>query len=138
MPRKRIPEETSRSGVEPGREGGKQRFYSVKSINQLTSEIMNTTTQNQATQEKAQSQAPKLTADQELVFKLKQSIDNQGRYAYRLNDMSAGYAAGKGIQTEEARKEIEASFTKNIGKSPKDYLEQRFETRKSKDQGMSR
>ncbi len=99
---------------------------------------MNTTTQNQATQEKAQSQAPKLTADQELVFKLKQSIDNQGRYAYRLNDMSAGYAAGKGIQTEEARKEIEASFTKNIGKSPKDYLEQRFETRKSKDQGMSR
>ena len=99
---------------------------------------MNTTTQTQSPQEQAVTQSPTLTAKQEMVFKLKQSIDNNGRYAYRLNDMSAGYAAGKGVSNAEARKEIEASFAKQVGKSPKAYLEQHFETRKSHDSSKSR
>lgn len=67
----------------------------------------------------------------ELVHRLKLAIDDRGRYDYRLNDMSAGYAAGKGIASHAARREIEDHFKNHFGKTPHQYLEDRFSERRN-------
>lgn len=50
------------------------------------------------------------TPEAELVHRLKAAIDDRGRYDFRLSDMSAGYAAAKGISPHAARHEIEDHF----------------------------
>ena len=69
------------------------------------------------------------TADpeQEMLYKLKAAIDQRGRYAYRLNDMAAGYAAGRGISAMTARIEIENRFAETFGHSPHKYLEYHYD-----------
>lgn len=86
------------------------------------------------------SSMPSMSAKQEMVFKLKMAIDERGRYSYRLNDFASGFAAGKGVSVSEARSSIENEFERQIGTSPKQYLDQRFNARKNngQDQGMGR
>ena len=79
-----------------------------------------------------------LTADQEMAFRLKQTIDRTGKYSYKLDDLAAGYAAGTGVPSAEARAEIQAKFEQHIGKSPQQYLDHRFETRKANSQSRGR
>lgn len=67
-------------------------------------------------------------------MKLKLAIDQRGQYAYKLNDFATGYAAGKGISSTEARQQIEEQFRRDIGHSPKEYLDQCFQARKTKGQ----
>jgi hypothetical protein len=66
-------------------------------------------------------------AETDMVYKLKTAIDQRGRYAYRLNDMASGFAAGRGVTPMEARAEIETSFRKTFGKSPQEYLDAHYE-----------
>ena len=101
-----------------------------------------TTTSRQTTSapspaDRSHSQGPsngQLTADQEMAFRLKQTIDRTGKYSYKLDDMAAGYAAGKGVSVTEAREEIQAKFEQHVGQSPQQYLDQRFEARKARSQ----
>lgn len=67
-----------------------------------------------------------MNAEQELVFQLKTAIDQRGRYSYRLNDMAAGYAAGKKVSVMKARTLIEESFERHTGQSPQQYLDQHY------------
>lgn len=78
-------------------------------------------------------------AQRKLVSRIQDSIDENGRYSYKLKDLSLGYAAGKGITEQEAKAEITQLFTKEMGMEPKDYLTQhRLEHGLSVDQGMGR
>ena len=78
-------------------------------------------------------------AQRKLVSRIQDSIDENGRYSYKLKDLSLGYAAGKGISEQEAKAEITQLFTKEMGMEPKDYLTQhRLEHGLSVDQGMGR
>lgn len=61
-----------------------------------------------------------------LVYKLKGAIDQRGRYAFRLNDMAAGFAAGQGVSAMKARSEIERAFTGAFGQSTQAYLDNHY------------
>ncbi len=68
-----------------------------------------------------------LHPDQELAYRLKSAIDQRGRYSFRLDDMTAGFAAGRGISNTAARTLIESQFTQHMGMSPQQYLDQRYQ-----------
>ena len=70
-----------------------------------------------------ESAAPERTPDQDLVHRLKTAIDQRGRYAFRLDDMAHGYAAGQGVSFTEARKVIEMRFEQEFGRTPHAYLD---------------
>jgi hypothetical protein len=81
--------------------------------------------------------------DQELVYRLKSAIDQRGRYSFRLNDMAAGFAAGKQTSNAEARRSIEDKFTEHTGQSPQEYLDHHYAQRQQgrgpeSDNGMDR
>lgn len=65
--------------------------------------------------------------EQELVSHLKSIIDRDGKYSYRLDDIAAGFAAGRGVSHLQARMEIEHQFTNNYGSSPKQYMDKRYQ-----------
>ena len=65
--------------------------------------------------------------ERELVSRLKAAIDRNGRYSYRLDDMAAGFSAGRGLNPIAARMEIERKFTYTYDMSPKDYMDQRYQ-----------
>lgn len=67
--------------------------------------------------------------EQDLVYRLKGAIDQRGHYSYRLNDMSIGYAAGRGIHETAAKFEIESKFAEKFGATPHEYLEHQFKER---------
>ncbi len=78
-------------------------------------------------------------SQRKLVSRIQDSIDENGRYSYRLKDLSLGYAAGKGISEQEAKTEITQLFSKEMGMEPKEYLNQhRLEHGLSIDQGNGR
>lgn len=82
---------------------------------------------------------PEMSAEQELVYRLKTAIDSRGRYSFRLSDLSAGYAAGKGISVVAARQEIENEFSRQTGHSPQEYLDKHYqELKNSHSNGHSR
>lgn len=78
--------------------------------------------------------APKQTADQWLVVRIKGAIDHTGRYKNRLSDMSAGYSAGQGIPFLDARKSIEEKFTAELGLTPHQYLHRHYAARRKEAQ----
>jgi len=82
--------------------------------------------------------APELSPDQEIVCRLKNAIDSRGRYAYRLADISAGYAAALGISNAAARSAIEERFTQALGKSPQEYLDRHYDERRKLEQAPER
>lgn len=84
-------------------------------------------TQAVAQERKTNGQAQELNPDQELVYRLKAAIDSRGRYSFRLQDMTAGFAAGRGVSNTIARQSIEDNFTKQIGLSPKEYLDRHYD-----------
>ena len=47
----------------------------------------------------------KSATERKLVSRLQDAIDDNGRYSYKLKDLSVGYAAGKGITENEAKAE---------------------------------
>lgn len=69
--------------------------------------------------------------EQELDYRLKGAIDQTGRYVGRLDDMTAGFAAGRNLPFIEARKAIEDSFAKQFGMRPQDYLDQHYDQRRT-------
>lgn len=73
------------------------------------------------------AEAPLHSEERELVSRLKAIIDRNGRYSYRLDDMAAGFAAGRGVSPVAARMEIEDQFVKTYQRSPKEYMEQRYQ-----------
>ncbi len=68
-----------------------------------------------------------LHPDQELVYRIKSSIDQRGRYSFRLGDMAAGFAAGKDVSPTMARHTIENRFKEQLGMSPKEYLDKHYD-----------
>ena len=71
------------------------------------------------------TESASLTSEQkELVYHLQDHIHNEGRYADALNPLAMAYAAGKGIETNAAKDEINANFEKELGAGLKGYLEQ--------------
>ena len=70
-----------------------------------------------------------ITPEQELIYRLKTAIDDRGRYSFRLNDMAAGLAIGRGVSKDVARQAIEKSFEDHVGVSPKQYLDRHFQHR---------
>lgn len=77
-----------------------------------------------------ETNAPERTPDQDLVHRLKTAIDQRGRYAFRLDDMAHGYAAGQSVSFAEARKAIEARFEKEFGRAPHAYLDRHYASRR--------
>ena len=65
--------------------------------------------------------------ERELVSRLKAIIDRSGKYSYRLDDMVAGFSAGRGITPMQARMEIEKQFVQTYQCSPKQYMDQRYQ-----------
>lgn len=63
----------------------------------------------------------------ELLYSLKSTIDRSGRYNYRLEDFSLGYAAGAGMSSRAAKRELSEKFERQFGLAPKQYLERSFE-----------
>ncbi len=89
--------------------------------------------------DKGQSQDSKLTqGEQDMVHRLKEAIDQNGRYGYRLNDMAAGYAAAKDMPRLAAKEAIEKKFEQQLGSKPKQYLDQHYEMRRNMGQGRGR
>jgi len=66
------------------------------------------------------------TEERELASRLKAVIDRSGRYSYRLDDMAAGFAAGRDITPIKARAEIERHFKSVYSVSPKEYMDRRY------------
>lgn len=85
-----------------------------------------------------QGQPPELRPEQELDYRLKGAIDQRGRYSFRLDDMAAGFAAGRNVTHAEARKSIEDSFTRQFGQRPQDYLDQHYDQRREMAREASR
>lgn len=75
----------------------------------------------------AQTQSTVEREERELASRLRSAIDRTGRYSYRLDDMAAGFAAGRGVSPSEARKKIEHQFSATYSCSPKEYMDQRFQ-----------
>ena len=67
--------------------------------------------------------------ERELASRLRATIERNGRYSYRLDDMAAGFAAGRGISPTEARRNIENLFQTTYSCTPKEYMDQRFKDR---------
>ncbi|MEM7601421.1 MAG: hypothetical protein AAF357_08390 [Verrucomicrobiota bacterium] len=67
--------------------------------------------------------------DNKVVIRLQDAIDEQGRYAAKLKDISVGYALGKGVSEHQAKTEIGQLFTQKLGVDLKGYLEQYREER---------
>lgn len=65
-----------------------------------------------------------LRTDNKLASRLQDAIDERGRYSYKLKEYALGYAAGAGINEEEAKEKIKAIFEERIGVSIQSYLEQ--------------
>jgi hypothetical protein len=77
-----------------------------------------------------------LRTDNKLASRLQDAIDERGRYSYKLKEYALGYAAGAGINEDEAKEKIKAVFEERIGVSIQDYLEQhRHENGLSVDRG---
>lgn len=94
---------------------------------------------NNAETDKASSISNGQFAENKMVSRLQDAIDDKGRYAYRLKDMAIGYAAAKGIKENEAKDEIKETFAKRMGVSLQGYLEQdRLENGLSVDSGSER
>lgn len=68
-------------------------------------------------------------AEKKLTAKLRDSVDDRGNYRYKLNDLSLGYAVGKGIDQHEAKQEIRNLFEREYGVEIKTYLENHREAR---------
>ena len=64
--------------------------------------------------------------ERELASRLKSAIDRNGKYSYRLDDMTAGFAAGRNIPSYDARESIEDIFSETYRCTPHEYLERRF------------
>jgi len=76
---------------------------------------------------------------EELSFRLKLAIDQGGKFKFRLNDMAAGFAAGRNTTNAHARRTIEDGFAERFGLSPHEYLKQGFEARnRERENGQSR
>ena len=78
------------------------------------------------TSSRGRNNGAKTNPEQEMILRLKTAIDDRGRYSYRLNDIAAGYAAGKGVSTTQARVHIEESFERQVGQSPQEYLDAHY------------
>lgn len=76
-------------------------------------------------------------AELDMLYSLKSTIDSNGRFKYRLNDLSTGYAAGRGMDAVEARSEIIGKFEKQFGKDPLQYSNELFEQRRENSQSKS-
>ncbi|MEQ9823221.1 MAG: hypothetical protein ABQ298_02430 [Puniceicoccaceae bacterium] len=86
-------------------------------------------TDNQATDKEIDKANAERYAEpeNELLYSLKSTIDRSGRYNYRLEDFSLGYAAGAGMSSRAAKRELSEKFERQFGLSPKQYLERSFE-----------
>jgi len=80
----------------------------------------------------------KAQAELDMLYKLKSGIDQNGSFKYRLNDLSTGYAAGRGVNAMEARAEIIQKFEKQFGKDPMDYMNDLYQKRQEMTQGNGR
>ena len=80
------------------------------------------------------TEATDLHPDQELVYRIKSSIDHRGRYSFRLNDMAAGFASGRHVTPTMARQTIEKQFMEQLGLSPQQYLDKHYDERR--EQGL--
>lgn len=84
------------------------------------------------------NQTSDLRHEQDLDFRLKNCIDQRGRYSFRLGDMSAGFAAGRNVSPAIARRTIEDNFTKQFGLTPQAYLDQHYDERRQMGQDSER
>ena len=75
--------------------------------------------------------------EKELLYSLKSTIDRSGRYNFRLEDFSLGYAAAGGISSRAAKREISEKFENHFGISPKQYLERSFEQNRASRRSQS-
>jgi|GEM_PF-3403094 len=82
--------------------------------------------------------SPAAQAEQDMLYKLKSGIDQNGSYKYRLNDLSTGFGAGRGINVVDARTEIIEKFEKQFGKDPYKYMNDLFEKRQEMTQSNGR
>lgn len=80
----------------------------------------------------------KAQAELDMLYKLKSGIDQNGSFKYRLNDLSTGYASGRGINAMEARAEIIQKFEKQFGKDPMDYMNDLYQKRQEMTQSNGR
>ncbi len=64
--------------------------------------------------------------ERELASRLKNAIDQNGRYRFRLQDMTAGFAAGRNVPAIEARGQIEDMFTETYRCTPHEYLDRYY------------
>lgn len=62
--------------------------------------------------------------EKKLISRLRDGIDARGRYKFQLQDLSIGYAAGKGLSEQAAKEAIEGHFEREMGVSVQRYLEQ--------------
>jgi len=65
--------------------------------------------------------------ENKLTVALQESVDQRGKYGYKLNDLALGMAAGAGIKEVEAREQIKDIFENSLGVGLQDYLEQHRE-----------
>lgn len=76
-----------------------------------------------------QSQEPNSRELQALAFRIKEAIDQRGKYSYRMNDMAAGFSAAREVSHSSARRAIEEGFRSEFGQTPKEYLNERHQER---------
>lgn len=93
-----------------------------------TSATQTVNTGNQPEQNKAPD-IPANEAEKEMAWAIRGSINRSGRYSYEVDRLSLGFAAGKGISTYEARKQVESIFQKEMQLTPKQYLERHRQER---------
>ncbi|MCH6256470.1 hypothetical protein MLD52_07920 [Puniceicoccaceae bacterium K14] len=66
-------------------------------------------------------------AFQSLIHRVKSGIDENGKYKDQMYDISAGYAAAKGLSIIAVKSQIEARFTQEFDISPRDYLDAHYD-----------
>lgn len=81
---------------------------------------------------------PQMSPEQEIVYRLKTTIDERGRYAYRMRDLAVGYAAGKEISVAAARVQIEDHFEQQMGQPIQEYLDNHYAQLKQNSRTRSR
>ena len=86
-------------------------------------------TETSTTTGPAQGQESGAQAERDMLYKI--AIDDDGRYADKLNDIAVGYAAAQGRDMPSARNEIEQKFETAFGQSPHEYLDQHYAQRRS-------
>lgn len=62
-----------------------------------------------------------------VAYRIQNAIDDKGRYAFRLKDMAAGFAAAEGISPMAAKMKVEEIFTQKMNMTPHAYLDQHFD-----------